>query len=55
MIAAVPAFPTGGRRLRRRLTAAIARAATVPGADRYRTHFPASRRPPISGCSSCMG
>lgn len=37
----IPAAVKSNRRLRRRLEPAVARAAAVPGADRYRKHFPA--------------
>ena len=37
----IPA-PSAGRHLRRRLAPAVRRAATTPGADRYRKHFPAT-------------
>lgn len=35
----IPALPGCGRRLRRQLRAAVARAGAVPDADRYRKHF----------------
>lgn len=38
----VPPARGCGRRLRRLLTPLVARAAAVPGADRYRKHFPAA-------------
>jgi hypothetical protein len=37
----IPATPLG-RRIRRLLAAPIRTAATIPGADAYRKHFPAS-------------
>lgn len=38
----IPTAAKSHRRRRRRLRPHVARAAAVPGADRYRTHFPAS-------------